>query len=336
MEHLKLDRREFCARLTAMLAASALPKAVTAREARDFQLRYIIGSSLYGRMSLSDVLPEVHKAGAEHIDIWPENHANHREQIEAMGHEKFAALLRQHQVKLGILTHFDLGPFALEKEIQVARELGGSMVIAGSRGPGNIEGAALKAAVKDFVEKMKPHIAAAERAGITIGIENHANSLVASPDSVRWLAEFSPSRYLGIALAPYHLPQDPALIGGLIADIAGRLVHFYAWQYGMGCQQKLPKEQELMQLPGRGPMDFAPIVAALKKISYTGWTEVFMHPVPRGIPILPTAAEVTAQINEVRKYLDGCLYREPSSDRLTTLRSRSRTGWPRAVSHQYV
>lgn len=336
MERLKLDRREFCARLTAMLAASGLADAGTARDTRSFQLRYIVGSSMYGRMSLGDVLPHVRRSGAEHIDIWPENHANHREQIEAMGHERFAALLQQYHVKLGILTHFDLGPFDLESEMQVVRKLGGSMVITGSRGPGNIEGPGLKAAVKDFIEKMKPHVAVAERAGVTIGIENHANSLIASPDSVRWLAEFTPSQYLGIALAPYHLPQDPVSIGGLIADIRDRLVHFYAWQYGMGCQKKLPKEQELMQLPGRGPMDFTPIVAALKKINYGGWTEVFMHPVPRGIPILPTAAQVTAQINDARQYLDECLYRESSSDRSTTCRFRSRMGRRRAAPNQYV
>lgn len=261
-------------------------------------------------MSLGDILPEIRKTGAEHIDIWPENHANHREQIEVMGHERFAEMLREHHVSLGILTHFDLGPFGLDDEIQVTRKLGGSMVISGSRGPGNLEGRALKAAVKDFVEKMKPHVAIAERESIIIGIENHANSLIASPDALRWFAELNTPKHLGIALAPYHLPQDSELIAGLIEDLGDHLVHFYAWQYGMGCNKKMPKQQELMQLPGRGPLDFAPIVAALKKINYSGWTEVFMHPVPRGIPILPTAADVTTEINHARKYLDGCL---PSS-----------------------
>jgi sugar phosphate isomerase/epimerase len=75
----------------------------------------------------------------------------------------------------------------------------------------------------------------------------------------------------------------------------------------MGCHRKLPKEQELMQLPGRGRLDFVPIVAALKDINYKGWTEVFMHPVPRGIPIMPTTAEVTAEINRARDYLETCL-----------------------------
>ncbi len=307
MGHPKLNRREFCVRLTATLAASGLPHAVKSRGAQAFQLRHIVGSSMYGRMSLAEVLPEVRKAGAEHIDIWPQKHADHREQIEAIGYERFAEMLREHRAKLGILTHFDLGPFGLEDEMRVASKLGGSMVISGSRGPANLEGSTLKTAVKDFVEKMKPHAAAAERESVAIGIENHANSLIASTDAVRWFAEFSPSGHLGIALAPYHLLPDPGLIAGLIEDLGDRLVHFYAWQYGMGCHKKLPKQQELMQLPGRGPMDFTPIVAALKKINYSGWTEVFMHPVPRGIPILPTAAEVTAEINHARKYLDGCL-----------------------------
>jgi sugar phosphate isomerase/epimerase len=70
---------------------------------------------------------------------------------------------------------------------------------------------------------------------------------------------------------------------------------------------KLPKPQELEQMPGRGKLDFAPLLAALKEIDYQGWTEIFMHPVPRGIPILPTAAEVTAEINRARRYLEKCV-----------------------------
>jgi sugar phosphate isomerase/epimerase len=78
---------------------------------------------------------------------------------------------------------------------------------------------------------------------------------------------------------------------------------FYAWQHGDGCMTKLPKEQELLQMPGRGPLDFGPLVKALVDIKYQGWTEIFMHPVPRGIPILETAQEVTAEINKSRAYL---------------------------------
>ena len=71
--------------------------------------------------------------------------------------------------------------------------------------------------------------------------------------------------------------------------------------------KKLPKEEELLQMPGRGELDFTPLFAALKNINYKGWTEIFMHPVPRGIPILETTAEVTAEINRARKYINTCL-----------------------------
>jgi len=262
---------------------------------------------MYGRMKLDVILPEIRKTGAGHIDIWPEHHANQREQIEKMGRDKFAALLERHGVKLGIVTRYDLGPFALRDEMRFVKELGGSMIVCGAKGPRALKGRQLKAAVADFVEKMKPHLEAAEQTGIVIGIENHANSLIESPDSIRWLAELAPSEYIGVALAPYHLVQDPASIAELIKDLGPRLIHFYAWQHGMGCQKKLPKEQELLQLPGRGKLDFRPIVSALKETGYDGWTEVFMHPVPRGIPILPTAGEVTNLINRSREYLETCL-----------------------------
>lgn len=302
----RTSRREFLGLVVGSVAVGLAPASLQSKN-NSFRLKYIVASSMYGRMKLSEILPEVRKAGAEYIDIWPEGHANQREQVEDMGHQQFAAMLKQHRVKLGILTRYDLGPFDLKDEMRAAKKLGGSMVICGSSGPGNLKGGALKAAVRKFLEKMKPQVDAAEQTGITIGIENHSNSLIQSPDSMRWFAEFTTSRHIGIALAPYHLPQEPTLIARLIADLDKRLVHFYTWQYGMGCHKKLPKEQELLQLPGRGSLDFVPIVSALKKINYRGWAEVFMHPVPRGIPILQTATQVTAEINRSRLYLEACM-----------------------------
>jgi len=41
--------------------------------------------------------------------------------------------------------------------------------------------------------------------------------------------------------------------------------------------------------------------------SYPGFTEIFMHPVPRGIPIMETLDAVTEEINAARDYLDRCL-----------------------------
>ncbi len=271
---------------------------------KPFELNYILASCMYGTLPLTEIVPEVKKIGSERIDIWPRVHGNQREQVESMGNAAFAALLATHGVGLGISTRFDLGPFGLEEEMAFAQELGVSLIVTGSTGPKELAGEELRAAVSDFAEALKPHITAAEKHGITISIENHSSALIESPDSMRWLIEFTDSPHLGIALAPYHLPDDAQLVAQLIEDLGQGLALFYAWQHGMGCHEKLPKEQELMQMPGRGTLDFAPILAALKRINYSGWTEIFMHPVPRGIPILDSTADVTGEINRARHYLD--------------------------------
>ena len=271
---------------------------------RQFKLNYILASCMYGTLPLAEIVPEVKKIGSERIDIWPRVHGNQREQVKSMGNDAFAELLATHGVGLGISTRFDLGPFGLEEEMAFAQEFGASLIVTGSEGPKDLAGEELRAAVADFAEALKPHIAAAEKHGITISIENHGSALIESPDSMRWLIEFTDSPHLGIALAPYHLPDDTRLVAQLIEDLGQGLALFYAWQHGMGCHEKLPKEQELMQMPGRGTLDFGPILSALKEINYTGWTEIFMHPVPRGIPILDTSADVTDEINRARKYLD--------------------------------
>ena len=274
--------------------------------AEPFAFRWIVASSLYGRLPLTEILPEVPKLGASCIDLWPEGHANQREQMDELGHEAFADLLADHGVTLGMTTRYDLGPFGLAPEFPVLKRFGARLVVTGSKGPKGLEGEELKRAVAEFVEAIRPHAENAQAHGVTIAIENHGSALIQSPDSLRWFAELAPAG-LGVALAPYHLPQDARLIAGLIRDLDKRLVHFYAWQYGKGCMTKLPKEEELLQMPGRGDLSFTPIVAALRDSSYAGWTSVFMHPVPRGIPILPTAAEVTAEIARAQEYVTGCL-----------------------------
>ena len=276
----------------------------------DFRLNYILSSSMYGTLPISEILPEAAKMGAGTIDIWPRAHGSQREQMEMMGHEKFTKLLKQYNVRLGCITRYDLGPFRLQQEMNVCARLGGSLLVCSGSGPKGLKGQSLKNAVKTFAEKMKPHAEAAEEAGVNIGIENHSGNLINTPDSLKWLLEFSASKNIGIAMAPYHLETlglEAIDLANLVKQLENRLFIFYAWQHGMGCMKKLPKDQELLQMPGRGKLDFAPIVHALRAINYRGFTSIFMHPVPRGIPILPTAAETTDEILRARTYLDKCL-----------------------------
>jgi sugar phosphate isomerase/epimerase len=293
--------------MAAIGTAAIGPAAFATPTKKPFRWHYALASCMYGRMTLAEIVPQVHQIGAEWIDLWPSPHGNQREQMDALGSEALGGLLDTHHVRLGMTTRYDLGPFRLQDELRLVAKLGGRLVVTGSAGPKDVAGAEAKAAVAQFVEQMKPHLDVAEECGVTIGIENHAHALIHTPDSLRYLAELSPSPRLGIALAPYHLPQDEKLLAALIADLGPRLVHFYAWQHGQGCMKKMPKADELEQMPGRGKLNFRPLVAALQKIDYQGWTEIFMHPTPRGIPILDTVADVTVEINRARTYLEDCL-----------------------------
>ena len=278
---------------------------------RKWKPKYLLASCMYGKLPLPEILPEVHKTGAKSIDIWPAIHGNQREQVDAMGIEAFAKLLKQHEVTMGCLTQYPLGPFGLADEMKFASRLQCQTIVTGGSGPIGLSGQELKNAVAMFVEKMKPHLELAEELNVTIAIENHANNLIYSPDSLKWLVELRSSNKLAVALAPYHLEQDPNSLAQLIRELGSGIRVFYAWQFGKGCKKKLPKEQELLQMPGRGPLDFEPILVALSDINYQGWTEIFMHPVPRGIPIRETLEEVTREINASRKYLDEILH-EPT------------------------
>src|SRR5690606_25920559 len=103
--------------------------------------------------------------------------------------EAFAALLAKHGVTLGCITQYKLGPFGLQEEMRLAQRLGCQTIVTGGKGPVGLRGSELKSAVGKFIEQLKPHLAVAERCGVTIAIENHGNNLIESPDAIQWLAE---------------------------------------------------------------------------------------------------------------------------------------------------
>jgi len=208
-----------------------------------------------------------------------------------------------------VFTRYPLGPFKLQEEMEVARKFGAEIVLCGTTKPSQPSGDAAKVAVKAFLEKMKPHVAAAEERGMTIAVENHSSQLLYHPDSLRYFAEFNTSKHLGVAFAPHHLYQFVDQIPALIRELGDDNIPFmYFQEHSEGMKKKAPKEIEMQQMPGfGGGLDYRPIVKALRDINYRGYCEIFMHPVPRGIPILPTAKEITAAINKSRAYVEGCL-----------------------------
>ncbi len=307
-----ITRRQWLAATTALSIANAVPESKAATP--DFGFRYLVGSSMYGYADLREIVPQVRATGATAIDIWPMVHGNQREQIDEMGEAAFTELLARHDVKCGCITQYKLGPFGLREEMRFAERLGCRTIVTGGRGPTGLRGNELKSAIAEFVEQLKPHLAIAEETGVTIAIENHGKNLIESPDALKWLVDLRPSEHLAIALAPYHLPQDAVRLAELIRQIGSAMAVFYAWQHGTGSTTEQPKEQELLQLPGRGELDFGPAVAALREIDYQGWTEVFMHPYPRGLPIVAGVANVTAEIRRSVNYLDQLLTDSATAD----------------------
>ncbi len=299
-----MNRRTFC-QLTSAAALASTSRATKTEQ--NFKLNYLVSSAMYGTTPLAEVLPEISMAGTSAIDIWPRPHANHREQIAEMGLDALEELLKKSKVQLGVLTHYKLGPFGLGLELPIAKRFGCHLIVCGARGNKSAKGDELKAAVKGFVDQMMPHADAAGEHGVTIAIENHSGQILTTTDGMKWFAEFATHPHLGLAFAPHHLPQDARMQGELIPELGNKIAFFYGQQFGTGSHQKQPRDKELLQMPGRGPLDFTPLLRGLKKVNFTGFTEPFMHPYPRGLPIHQTTAGVTAEINRSRSYLEKCL-----------------------------
>ena len=118
-----LTRRQILASTAAIAVGASRAGFSAVSAATDFQFRYIVGSCMYGYLYLGEILPEVAKCGASHLDIWPKSHGNQREQLADMGEELFASLLQKHNVSLGCITQYKLGPFGLKNEMQIAQRL---------------------------------------------------------------------------------------------------------------------------------------------------------------------------------------------------------------------
>ncbi len=301
---MKTTRRHFLS-LMAGSAATAIPVRAAAAP---LKLKYLLASALYGDMKLEQVVPEVRPAGCAGLDIWGRRHGTHREELDEIGVEAFAALLEKHDARLLCSTRYPLGPFGLQPEFPVLKKLGGEMIVCGSAGPKNVTGAEAKKGIREFLEKMKPHADAAAEQGITLAIENHANALLASPDSIRYWAEFNTHPALGVAFAPHHLNDHIEDMPKLIRELGAKNLPFiYFQEHGIGSKQTVAKEIELQQLPGYGTLDYQPILQAMRDIHFNGYVEIFMHPTPRGIPMLPTPGEITAVINKSRDHIETLL-----------------------------
>ena len=296
-------RRDF---LAASLLLASVPKAFAASP---LWFRWLLASAMYGQEPIETVLAEASTLGIGEVDLWPKVHGAQREAIDERGADAVRELLAEQGCTVACLTRYDLGTERIAPEIAVAEAVGADTIVTGPKGSRTPPPAELKAAVRRFVDGFRATHDAAAEAGVTIAIENHRRNLFEAADSLRYLAEFAadmPS--LAIALAPAHLPQEPDAIAALIRDLGPKIAVFYAWERGDEFIRKQPTGREREQLPGRGSFDFAPLVAALDAIDYDGYTSVFMHPIPRGIPAAGSVEQTTAEIAAAMHHLESLTF----------------------------
>jgi sugar phosphate isomerase/epimerase len=306
-----MKRRAWIKKTGAFGAAMVAPKGAGS-DGEDFSLQFVLSSAMYGNLPLEEVLKSVARTGASSVDIWRKVHATHREQIKEMGDEAFQKLLQKHQTTMSVSTCYPLGPFRQDAELRWVKKNGGRMTVCGSGRLGDPDpvGAEAKRQVKAFFEKLKPHYELAEELGVTMAIENHKNSMLSSPDSIRYVKDLNPSKNVGIAFAPHHLHDAIGEIPKLISHLGKEMIPFFYFQeHHPSSKKKMGREEERKQLPGYGTLDYLPILKSLKEIGFNGLSEIFMHPVPRGIPVMPTADEINELIKSSRGYLSKCLAR---------------------------
>jgi sugar phosphate isomerase/epimerase len=283
-----LNRRQFLTRTAGAAAAGVLaPDLATGAESVTpdpaWRLRLSTSTIPFSSLSIEDACARVAALGFEAVDIWSayENCPHLDDALNRLGADGLKELLAKHKLKLYAFSTY-VGGYA--KYAELLGKAGGGIAVQGSAAPSKPE--ELTRRMKSFLESLKPLVDLAEKHNSYLAIENHGQALLNSVDSFKAFVDLNHSTRLGIALAPYHVQSLGASVEGAIRICGSQLLFFYAWQNQPG----------LGQLPGHGPSDFKPWLAALAKIPYRWYVNPFMHGHPE-----PDA--MSAALARARDYL---------------------------------
>jgi sugar phosphate isomerase/epimerase len=283
-----MNRREFLLTSAGVAAgfnvSRVLPSACAA--APRWKMRLSTSTIQFTRLPIEQACERIAALGFEGIDIWsPHAKCPHLDDVQArLGADGLKELLAKHKLKLYAFSVYAGG---YPKYAELLGKAGGGVAVRGSTKPA--KGEDLTAAMKDFMEKLKPELELAEKHNSYLAIENHGGALLHTLDSFKAFVDCNKHPRLGIALAPYHLQTIKASIEEAIAISGKQLFFFYAWQ----------NAPDVGQLPGHGPADMTPWLAALAKIAYRWYVNPFMHHEPE--PDVMSAA-----LAKARDYLKEC------------------------------
>jgi len=292
-----MQRREFLrgalAGGVAVAAGGALSSAYAAEDRWKMRLS---GSSInFSKLPIEQACQRLAEIGFEAVDIWSA-HAGcpHLDDVlQRLGPNGLQELLAKHNLKLYSFSVYTGG---YRKYAELLGKAGGGVAVRGSAPP--CDPSELTARMKRFLESLQPELELAEKYNSYLAIENHGGALLNTLDSFKAFVEQNRCARLGIALAPYHLQAARASVEEAIAISGQQLLYFYAWQNAAG----------LNQLPGFGPADFTPWLAALARVQYRWYVNPFMHHEPE-------ANEMSAALRKSKAYLEQCFRRAEQSAR---------------------
>jgi sugar phosphate isomerase/epimerase len=272
LPHPPFSRRNFLGRLASGAAAGALGgwlawgSRASAAEP-PWKMRLSCSSINFSPRPIEEACRRIAGLGFEAIDIWSA-HAGcpHLDDVaNRLGPQGLKDLLARHKLKLYAFSVYAGG---YPRYAELLGKAGGGVAVRGSAGA--CKPNELTARMKDFLQALKPEAELAEKYDSYLAIENHGGALLSSLDSLKAFTELNRNPRLGIALAPYHVQAMGASVEEAIAIAGRQLLFFYAWQNSPGQQQ----------LPGIGPTDMEPWIAALAKSGYPGYVNPFMHDQP--------------------------------------------------------
>jgi sugar phosphate isomerase/epimerase len=157
-----------------------------------------------------------------------------------------------------------------KRALTLAKELGAKCITTEPGGPVE-KGASWSAALKLFVEMIKPVAEHAEKEGVLLLVEPEPGLLIESADQFEEFMKHIDSPAIGLNFDIGHhycVKDDPASTIERLAkyvrhvhleDIAATRVHHHL-------------------IPGEGAIDFAGVLRAIRKIGYQGWVTIELYP----------------------------------------------------------
>jgi len=276
-------RRQFLGHAASVAAATVAAPALfraNAIQAADMKPKWAMRLSTstvqFGTLPIEKACEQIAALGFEAVDFWPANfQCPHMDEIEKrLGPEGLKELLAKYKLKLYAFTCYEVdyphNKINYPRYAELLGKVGGGIAVREAK-YGKVNN--LTAEMKAFFESLKPQIELAEKYNSRIAIENHiaiknlGGSLLNSVDSFKAFVDLNKRDRGGLALAPFHLQMAKISVEEVIGIVGKQLLFFYAWQFGEG----------LNQLPGIGPTDCTPWLAALAKADYREYVNPFMH-----------------------------------------------------------